>query len=153
MSMTWMLRPHAELTTVELYAILRLRTDVFIVEQNCPFGDADGLDLTGKTHHLMGMTPDGELGAYARLMDPEHNDGESVIGRVVTASAVRGTGAGHTLMSRAVGHVDELWPGTTTYLSAQAHLVGYYGRYGFTPVTEIYLEDGIPHVGMRRTPV
>jgi ElaA protein len=73
-----------------------------------------------------------------------------VIGRVAVAPEARGTGLGHALMERALRACTERWPGLPIYLSAQAHLQGYYGRYGFAPVGEVYLEDAIPHIGMRR---
>ncbi|MOA22480.1 putative acyltransferase [compost metagenome] len=73
-----------------------------------------------------------------------------VIGRVVSALEARGRGLGHGLMERALEEAGRRWPGMPVYLSAQAHLQGYYGRYGFAAVTEVYLEDDIPHIGMRR---
>lgn len=143
----WICKPHAELTPAELYAILRLRSEVFVVEQNCVFLDMDGKDLLGQTEHLMAWQ-DGALLAYCRLLEPALNDGQAVIGRVITAPAARGTGLGHELMRRAKADVARLWPGQPVYLGAQARLKTYYGGHGFVPVTEEYIEDGIPHVGM-----
>ncbi len=143
----WISKPHAELTLAELYAILRLRSEVFVVEQNCVFLDMDGKDLQGQTEHLMAWQ-DGALLAYCRLLEPALNDGQAVIGRVITASAARGTGLGHELMRRAKAEAARLWPGQPVYLGAQARLKAYYGGHGFVPVTEEYIEDGIPHVGM-----
>ncbi len=80
-------------------------------------------------------------------------DGEVVIGRVVIAERARGSGLGHRLMERALVECGQRWPGVPVYLSAQAHLQGYYGRYGFEAVTEVYLEDDIPHIGMRRAAI
>jgi len=144
----WTCKPHAELTLAELYAILRLRSEVFVVEQNCVFLDMDGKDLQGQTEHLMAWQGD-VLMAYCRLLEPARNDGQAVIGRVITAPAARGTGLGHELMRRAKEEVARLWPGQPVYLGAQARLKGYYGGHGFVPVTDEYMEDGIPHVGMR----
>ncbi|WP_241047475.1 GNAT family N-acetyltransferase [Achromobacter xylosoxidans] len=143
----WTCKPHAELTLAELYAILRLRSEVFVVEQQCVFLDLDGKDLLGQTEHLMAWE-NGELLAYCRLLEPALNDGQAVIGRVITAPAARGTGLGHELMRRAKDEVARLWPGAPVYLGAQARLKGYYGGHGFAPVTDEYIEDGIPHVGM-----
>ncbi len=143
----WTCKPHAELTLAELYAILRLRSEVFVVEQNCVFLDMDDKDLLGQTEHLMAWD-NGALLAYCRLLEPALNDGQAVIGRVITAPAARGTGQGHDLMRRAKDEVARLWPGQPVYLGAQARLRGYYGGHGFVPVTEEYIEDGIPHVGM-----
>ena len=94
---------------------------------------------------------DERLLAYLRLLDPATQGGEAVIGRVVIAPEARGSGLGHQLMERAVAACLQRWPGLPIYLSAQAHLQGYYGRYGFVAVTAPYLEDDILHVGMRRT--
>lgn len=149
MSIDWICKPHAQLSTQELYAILRLRAEVFVVEQQCVYLDVDGQDLLGDTCHLMAWL-DQQLVAYLRLLDPIQQGGDVVIGRVVTAPSVRGQGMGHEMMVQALGHAEKKWPGQPIYLSAQAHLQGYYGRYGFKPVGEEYLEDGIPHIGMRR---
>ena len=143
----WTSKPHAELTLAELYAILRLRSEVFVVEQDCVFLDMDGKDLQGQTEHLMAWE-NGALLAYCRLLEPALNDGQAVIGRVITAPAARGTGLGHELMRRAKDEVARLWPGQPVYLGAQARLRAYYAGHGFVPVTEEYIEDGIPHVGM-----
>ena len=143
----WICKPHTELTPAELYAILRLRSEVFVVEQNCVFLDMDGKDLQGQTEHLMAWQ-DGALLAYCRLLEPALNDGQAIIGRVITASAARGTGLGHELMRRAKAEVARVWPGQPVYLGAQARLKAYYAGHGFVPVTEEYIEDGIPHVGM-----
>lgn len=143
----WISKPHAELTLAELYAILRLRSEVFVVEQDCVFLDLDGKDLQGQTEHLMAWE-NGALLAYCRLLEPALNDGQAIIGRVITAPAARGTGLGHELMRRAKDEVARLWPGQPVYLGAQARLRGYYAGHGFVPVTEEYIEDGIPHVGM-----
>ncbi|MEB6663634.1 GNAT family N-acetyltransferase [Achromobacter ruhlandii] len=143
----WTCKHHAELTLAELYAILRLRSEVFVVEQDCVFLDMDGKDLQGQTEHLMAWE-NGALLAYCRLLEPALNDGQAVIGRVITAPAARGTGLGHELMRRAKDEVARLWPGQPVYLGAQARLRAYYAGHGFVPVTEEYIEDGIPHVGM-----
>lgn len=150
MSRTWTCKHHSELSTEELYAILSLRTEVFVVEQKCPYQEVDGLDLIGDTCHLM-VEEGGQLLGYLRLLDPLQHDGEVVIGRVVIAPKGRGQGLGHELMEHALADIARRWPGLPIYLSAQAHLQGYYGRYSFAPVTEVYLEDDIPHIGMRRS--
>ncbi|BAN51340.1 GNAT family N-acetyltransferase [Metapseudomonas resinovorans] len=149
MAIDWSCKHHRELDKEELYAFLALRCQVFVVEQNCPYQDVDGQDLEADTCHLMAWE-DGKLLAYLRLLDPATQDGDVVIGRVVSSLEARGRGLGHGLMERALEEAGRRWPGMPVYLSAQAHLQGYYGRYGFTSVTEVYLEDDIPHIGMRR---
>ncbi|MGL6558950.1 GNAT family N-acetyltransferase [Aeromonas dhakensis] len=146
--MNWILKPWCELTTDELYDLLALRVEVFVVEQTCPFQDLDGLDRRDGVLHLLGWQ-DGALVAYARLMAPGVAKSEQVvIGRVVTAPEARGDGLGHRLMQQALQECAQLWPGVSIYLGAQAHLQGFYGRHGFTAVGEPYLEDDIPHIGM-----
>ncbi|PHN32979.1 GNAT family N-acetyltransferase [Pseudomonas sp. ICMP 460] len=149
MSVEWVCKHHDELGKEQLYAILRLRSDVFVVEQKCAYADLDGQDLSGDTHHLMAWNDDA-LVAYLRLLDPESQGGDVVVGRVVVAPVARGTGLGHQMMQEALTRIESIWPQTPIFLSAQAHLQGYYARYGFVVAGEEYLEDDIPHIGMRR---
>jgi len=150
MTIEWICKHHSDLGKEQLYALLKLRSDVFVVEQKCAYPDLDGQDLEGDTHHLMGWEDD-QLMAYLRLLDPESQGGDVVIGRVITASAGRGKGLGHEMMEQALKQAEKHWPQVPIYLSAQAHLQGYYGKYGFVAVGEEYLEDDIPHIGMRRS--
>lgn len=150
MTIEWICKHHRDLGKEQLYALLKLRSDVFVVEQKCAYPDLDGQDLEGDTHHLMGWEDD-QLMAYLRLLDPESQGGDVVIGRVVTAPAGRGKGLGYAMMEQALKQAEKHWPQVPIYLSAQAHLQGYYGRYGFVVVGEEYLEDDIPHIGMRRS--
>ncbi|KRP54010.1 GNAT family N-acetyltransferase [Pseudomonas poae] len=149
MTVDWLCKHHTDLGKEQLYAILRLRCEVFVVEQQCVYQDIDGQDLDGDTHHLMAWKDD-ELMAYLRLLDPQLQGGDVVIGRVIVAPSARGTGLGHQMMKETLRQIEHIWPDTPIYLSAQAHLQGYYGRYGFVAEGEQYLEDGIPHRGMRR---
>ena len=149
MTVDWVCKHHNDLGKEQLYAILRLRNEVFVVEQKCIYQDIDGQDLLGDTHHLMAWKDD-ELVAYLRLLDPDTQGGDVVVGRVIVAPVARGTGLGHQLMIEALKQIDDIWPDTPIFLSAQAHLQGYYARYGFRVAGEEYLEDDIPHIGMRR---
>ncbi len=149
MPITWICRHHTDLGKEQLYAILKLRAEVFVVEQKCVYLDLDGMDLTGDTCHLMAWQ-DETLVAYLRLLDPIQQGGDVTIGRVVTAPSIRSRGMGHQLMEQALANAEKTWPDQPIYLSAQAHLQSYYSRYGFEPVGEVYLEDDIPHIGMRR---
>ncbi|MCX4219258.1 MULTISPECIES: GNAT family N-acetyltransferase [unclassified Pseudomonas] len=150
MTIEWVCKHHSDLGLEQLYAILKLRSEVFVVEQRCAYLDPDGQDLDGDTCHLMGWDGN-QLVAYLRLLDPESQGGDVVIGRVLTAPAGRGKGLGHEMMEQALKQAEKRWPEVPIYLSAQAHLQGYYGRYGFVVAGEEYLEDDIPHIGMRRS--
>ena len=150
MTIDWICKHHADLSKEQLYSILQLRTEVFVVEQKCPYQEVDGRDLEGDTYHLMGWCDD-RLVAYLRLLDPVSQGGDVVIGRVVIAPEARGAGLGHALMAQALKQAEKLWPGLPVYLSAEAHLQAYYGRYGFVVAGEVYLEDDIAYIGMRRT--
>ncbi|MEV1290294.1 GNAT family N-acetyltransferase [Micromonospora sp. NPDC049679] len=134
----------ADLDTRTLYDLLRLRVDVFVVEQECAYPELDGRDTELGTRHLW-LARDRAAVAYLRILD----DGEvERIGRVVVAGAERGHGHAARLMEEAltvVGH-------RPCVLHAQAHLVDFYARYGFRPTGPEYVEDGIPHVPMRRDP-
>lgn len=147
MTLQWSCRAASALTTAELYAALVLRARVFVVEQQCIYPDADGLDLAADVWHLFGWR-DAQLHAYLRLLGAVRED--VVIGRVIVAPEGRGSGLGHLLLAEALRVCAERWPGRPLFLSAQAHLQGYYGRYGFTPCSAVYDEDGIAHIDMRR---
>lgn len=136
-----------ELDAATLYALLRLRTDVFVVEQHCPYPELDGRDLEAGTRHLW-LAPDEDRAdphAYLRLL--AEPDGITRIGRVCTAAKARGSGLSGRLMEAALDLVGE---GRPCVLDAQSYLVGFYRRYGFTASGPEYVEDGIPHVPMRR---
>ncbi|TKJ28377.1 GNAT family N-acetyltransferase [Blastococcus sp. CCUG 61487] len=134
----------AELTPFEVYRLCRLRVDVFVVEQQCPYPELDGRDTEPATEHLW-FEVDGEAAATIRVLD----DGATrAIGRVATASAFRGEGLAARLIEQAVADHGDV-PLT---LGAQAHLEGWYERLGFRRSGPGYVEDGIPHVPMRREP-
>lgn len=135
------------LKPAELYDLLRLRTEVFVMEQNCVFQDMDGADPA--CHHLLG-TRDGALLAYARLVPAGLKFTEASIGRVVSDPSTRGTGMGHALMREAVVQLHALWGEQPIRIGAQAHLQGFYRQHGFEPSSPIYIEDGIDHIEMLR---
>jgi ElaA protein len=136
----------ADLDTTTLYALLKLRADVFVVEQHAPYQDLDGRDDEPGTRHLWVGTPDNQSRplAYARLLTEP--DGTMRIGRVVTAPEARGRGLARRLVEVAI----QADPDAVTVLDAQSHLVGFYRKLGFQPCGDEYIEDGIPHVPMRR---
>lgn len=149
MSQVWSCLPFDALTPLQLYQALRLRAQVFVLEQECVFVDPDGFDR--QAWHLMAHDSGGELQAYARLLPAGVKAAEPVIGRVITTSPLRGTGLGHELMRRSLLECEQLWPGQDLSLSAQARLQAFYAGHGFEPVGDEYIEDGIPHIHMRRT--
>lgn len=152
----WRFAAFGELTPREVHDILQARVAVFVVEQNCPFQDVDGVDP--RCWHLLGMDgPDAagkgaNLLAYCRLVPPGLKFAEPSIGRVLTTRAARGTGAGRELMREAVRRAESLWPGRDIRIAAQRYLDGFYGEFGFAKCSEPYDEDGIIHIDMiRRT--
>jgi len=147
MDFTTVVKSFNNLSPFELYAILRLRNEVFVVEQTCPYQDADNKDL--QCHHLM-LLKDNELIAYARLVPPGVSYRQMSIGRVVSSPKARGTGAGRILMNTAVEQCRQLFGSGGIQIGAQAYLIKFYGSLGFNPVGGIYDEDGIPHIHMIR---
>ena len=148
----WRCLPFAALSADTLYRLLRLRSEVFVVEQSCPFQDLDGVDRRDGVLHLLGYEGD-HLAAYARIMAPGiGDDSGAAIGRVVTSPQSRGGGLGHSLLDEAVTACTARWPAHSIWLGAQAHLQGFYGQHGFVAEGEGYIEDDIPHMGMRKAP-
>jgi ElaA protein len=148
----WRWKPFVDLTSVEVYEMLAARSAVFVVEQNCVYGDIDGLDV--EAWHLLayGAGDDAALpplAGYLRVLLPDAADADVRIGRVLTTAPFRGLGLGNAMLERSLAHIRAQWPDTPIRLHAQAHLQGFYGAFGFTPVSEIHDEDGIPHVWMR----
>lgn len=147
--LTWMTLPFAQLTTLQLYELMRLRVDVFVVEQTCPYPELDGKDTLDGVYHLLGYHDD-ELVACARLLPAGTTYDNVSIGRVVTKKTARGGGLGHKLLEEALTQCEALWSEQTIDIGAQEHLIEYYSRHGFNVISDSYLEDGIPHVDMRR---
>ncbi len=143
----WQLLPFAALSGAQVYEVLQLRSEVFVVEQNCVFLDMDGAD--DQALHLLGLQ-DGALVAYARLFQAGIKFAEASIGRVVTHSRVRGSGVGHLLIQHAVSSLWSAWGIQPIRIGAQAHLKDYYGRHGFVDAGVPYVEDGIDHIEMLR---
>ncbi len=147
----WQWSRFSELRPDDLYAVVRLREAVFVVEQNCPYPDADGRDPGA--WHLLGWSQrqdDRSLVAYARVFEPGARYAEGSIGRVATAQEVRRTGLGKRLMAEALRRLETLAPGQKIKLAAQQRLEAFYAGFGFTTVSAPYEEDGIMHVDMVR---
>jgi ElaA protein len=142
--MEFTIKQFSELLVTELYQILQLRSEIFVVEQNCVYLDADGKD--DKAIHLLGYT-DGKLVAYARIFKPGDYFENASIGRVVVDKKYRMHGYGQVLVSKAIQVCNELY-GKPITISAQQYLERFYTSLGFKTVSEMYLEDDIPHIEM-----
>jgi ElaA protein len=153
-ALDWQFKTFAALSLQELYALLQLRSQVFVVEQQCIYQDMDSGDLHAM--HLLGRS-EGKLLACARcfapgvLFEQGAQYSEASIGRVVTHSSLRGQGAGHALMREAIAQMQSLWGTHNIRISAQAHLKDFYHQHGFAVVGAAYDEDGIPHLPMVRS--
>ncbi|MFK4825161.1 GNAT family N-acetyltransferase [Paenochrobactrum sp. BZR 588] len=138
-----------DLTPRAVYTMLKLRVDVFVVEQNCPYPEIDGKDYDA--FHLRLLDGD-ELAAYLRVLPPESEGKPVKIGRVVVAEGYRGHKLGHRLMQETIEFIQKRFPHQVTELGAQSHLQNFYGSFGFIPISDEYLEDNIPHIDMRLAP-
>ena len=136
-----------ELSTSELYSLLQLRSEVFVVEQNCVYQDIDGKDQ--KAIHVLGYY-EGVLAAYSRLFKPNDYFKDSSIGRVIVKETHRDKKLGHDLMRTSIEAIKELFHETNITISAQLYLQKFYEGHGFVTVGESYLEDDIPHIEMRK---
>jgi ElaA protein len=153
LTIRWQWSAFADLTVAELYTILQLRQAVFVVEQSCPYLDADGRD--DRAWHLLGWVDvDGSdepvLGAYARVFAPGITYPEASIGRVITNPSVRRAGLGKALMAEAIRRCAAVAPASDIRIGAQMYLERFYEGFGFRRTSEPYDEDGIMHIEMVR---
>lgn len=148
MKRRWSLRWYGwrDLPPDVLYAFLKLRSDIFVVEQNCVFSEMDGVDA--RCEHLCGYDDDA-LAGYLRLVPPGVRFPEPSLGRLVVAANARKHGVGRALMEEGLRRCAGLYPGQAILISAQQHLEGFYRSLGFNTVGAMYLEDGIAHLNMR----
>jgi ElaA protein len=143
--MIWQLKKFDELTNTELYAIIQLRSEVFVVEQNCVYLDLDNSDQ--QSFHLF-TTNNNIIAAYCRIIPPGIHYNEASIGRVITAPTERKNGFGKLLMQEAIVQCKNLYPKSSIKIGAQFYLKSFYENLGFTQISEIYDEDGIDHIKM-----
>lgn len=143
----WETRRFDELSLAEMYSLLRLRAEVFIVEQNCVYQDIDNKDQ--KAIHLLGKH-DNEIVAYARLFKPKDYFEEASIGRVVVKKENREKNMGKELMKEAIKGIEFYFGEKKITISAQLYLKNFYQSLGFIPTSEVYLEDDIPHIQMKK---
>ncbi len=141
----WKVSAFGTLSVHELYELLQLRSEVFVLEQNCLFQDLDGADAVAM--HLMGRS-ENQLLAYARCLPPGAKFAEASVGRVVTRGPVRGSGLGHVLIEQALIAVGREWGVQPIRIGAQAQLKKFYIDHGFADTGILYVEDGIDHVQM-----
>ena len=137
----------SELTTKELYQILQLRSEVFVVEQNCVYQDIDGKDE--KAIHIIGVVQN-KIVAYTRCFKPGEYFKEASIGRVVVKKNERKLKRGNQIMIHSIKTIEKLFQTKTIIISAQSHLKKFYNNLGFYSVGIEYLEDGIPHIEMKK---
>lgn len=146
--MEWDIVRFEQLDTYTLYAMLQLRVDVFVVEQNCPYPELDDKDLHPQTRHIL-LKKAGKILAYARVLAPDVSfAGNPGIGRVCVAQTARRLGLGEVLVQKAIATAKEGWSGLDIHISAQCYLQRFYESMGFVAASEAYLEDDIPHLKM-----
>ena len=147
MKIQWKIKPFETLSTNELYDILRLRSEIFVVEQNCVYLDLDGKDKLAL--HLYGEFED-EIVAYSRLFKPGITFDNASIGRVVVAANYRDRKWGHDLMLEAIAAIQMHYSESKITIGAQLYLKKFYESHGFIQLSEMYLEDDIPHIVMKK---
>ena len=145
--MKWNTAKFHQITTDQLYDILKLRIDIFIVEQKCPYPELDDKDRHAETRHLTAYL-DSKLIAYTRLLPPGLSYPDVSIGRFAVEASVRHQGVGVLLIEKSLEEIDKIWPDKAIRISAQEHLKDFYEKFGFIKVSDCYLEDGITHIEM-----
>lgn len=143
--MHWQIAHFDDFTTRDLYTVMRLRQEVFVVEQNCVYPDLDGLDLNAD--HIL-CWEDGDLLAYLRCLKPGLSYPQSSIGRIVVSPTARGRDLGRELVTRGITYNFQQWPDSEIRIGAQRYLEAFYCSLGFVTDGEPYIEDGIEHVHM-----
>ncbi len=150
-NMEWELKRFKQLDVDELYELLKLRVDVFVVEQNCPYSELDEKDRHPDTLHLSGRNKDdGKLTAYLRILPPGLSFMEASFGRVVVAKKIRRQGISNIMVKKNLEITEHKWPKENIKIGAQVYLKQFYESQGFKPVSKEYLEDGIVHIDMLR---
>ena len=146
----WSVLAFSDFSPDQLYDVLQLRVDVFVVEQQCTYLELDEYDRHPDTRHLLGNKDVGDLIAYARVLPPGLRNPEVNLGRLVVRADSRKQGVGNQLLQNALEEISDCWPKTPVKISAQEYLQKLYEQYGFVRVSDVFLEDGISHVEMVR---
>ena len=148
--MEWILKSFKQLDVDELFELLKLRVDVFVVEQNCPYPEIDEKDRHADTLHLFGTKKNGGLAAYLRILPPGLSFKEASFGRVVVAVQYRKQGISNTLVKKAFEIIENRWPEKNIRIGAQVYLKQFYESHDFQSVSSEYFEDEIAHIDMLR---
>jgi ElaA protein len=146
---TWSVKPFSELSLMELHDLLKVRVDVFVVEQECPYEEIDGKDP--ECLHVIGKSEDGQVIATARIAGPGIVYPEISIGRVAVHPSHRNMRLGQKTMNVAIAYIQAKTENATVKIAAQEYLEKFYGSFGFEKISDSYLWDGIPHIDMRLT--
>jgi len=151
-NLQWYNKTFTELSNEQLYDILKLRVDIFVVEQCCYYPELDNLDRDKDTHHIF-CYQGNEIIAYLRVLAKGVSyENYPSIGRVAIVKKARGSGLGHLLIDRGIADCHQRWPTQVIKISAQQHLEKYYQQHEFQTASAMYLEDNIPHIAMLRKP-
>lgn len=151
MDIQWDLHTFDALSNRDLYGILRLRSEIFVVEQKSIYLDADDLDVRPDVFHFYGKI-DQKIIAYSRIFAPGLYGSSTRFGRITVHTSLRGTGVGHMLVNKTMEIMYARWPACNINISAQSYLRKFYEKHGFKVSGEEYLEDGIPHLPMNTLP-
>ncbi len=147
-SINWQIQTFNQLSTDQLFDLLKLRVDVFIVEQHCPYPELDNKDKHSETLHVAAYSDTNEIIACARLLAPGLSYDEVSIGRFAVAETMRHQGLAEVLLNQCLNAIDHHWPNKDIRISAQTYLKAFYEQFDFKTVSETYMEDGIPHIEM-----
>ena len=148
---SWEIKSFEQLSTIELHDLLKIRVDIFVVEQACPYPEIDGKDPV--CLHVLGKNKSGEIIATARIAPAGVIYPEVSIGRVVIQDAFRSFGLGKIIMKHSIDYCNDVLKATSIKIAAQLHLKKFYSDLGFVQISEVYLWDGIEHIDMRYTQV
>jgi ElaA protein len=149
MIVKWKVCSYDDLSKKELHQIMILRQKVFVVEQDCPYQDADDKDIY--SHHVMGFNVKDQLIVYLRIVAPGISYKEVSFGRIVTDIAYRGKALGLEVVNKGIAYTESIYGNTDIRISAQSHLLSFYQKFDFKSTDKEYLEDGIPHTEMIRS--
>ncbi len=146
--MNWQIKPFAQLSVYELYDLLKARSDVFVVEQTCIYSDMDDIDQDASTLHVFGYQAKELVGTCRILAPGKVYEDKVAIGRVLIVASKRNQGLATSIMQAAIERCRADWPKVPIKISAQQHLEAFYQSLGFQTVSDMYLEDDIPHIAM-----